>query len=179
MHGGMAILADFIAGGLLNTRSPRAADVYPIVTAARIFLSLIAESRPDWRRSHWCEDVTRGTSLKPACNGHKCDGHSSVPVARVRDGSLIGSAGSGGQASTMFRGPGAGLAPAQPAHVERRCGHGYDSVVLAGGHRIWRSFVPPDNQFRTAQWDGAAPDKRRERCRNCIKLSPAGSACKP
>src|ERR1700740_2735679 len=45
------------------------------------------------------------------CSGHKCDDYSSL--GRMKDASFAVSEG-GGQASTMFRGPGAGLAPAQP-----------------------------------------------------------------
>lgn len=108
------MLADFIARRLLNTRPPQRADVYPIVASARPIFLLIAQFRPSPRAESQALGCIIRVPPKPAaCRDYRCDDHSGQ--SRHGGQSLVGRrAESGGQASTMFRGPGAGLAPAQP-----------------------------------------------------------------
>ena len=134
MHDRTAMLADFIARRLLNTRPPQRADVYPIVASARPIFLLIAQFRPS----------PRAESQALGCIGFP----QNRPPAEITD-VMITAAKAGMEGSHWWDGRrkvGAKPAPCfgvqvlawRPrnlAHVERRCGHGYDSKKPAASVR--------------------------------------------
>jgi hypothetical protein len=159
MHDRTAMLADFIARRLLNTRPPQRADVYPIVASARLILLLIAQFRLSARAESLVRKCTRG-----------------APGIRVAVATNVMITAFGRATGAVFGRPpfGGKWVPSQHHVSGSRCWLGARATLpkwsadagtvtireMAARRKHLLFTARVGHRLRALQWDGRPPDKR-------------------